>query len=104
MNLSDYQTEVRRTMSDTDDSLALANYAMGLAGEAGEVIEPLKKYLFHCRPLDRDAITKEAGDVLWYVTAICNVLGIDMQDVLAANVAKLRERYPSGFKPSEART
>jgi NTP pyrophosphatase (non-canonical NTP hydrolase) len=76
---------------------ALANYAIGLAGEVGEVLEPLKKYLYHNEFLDRAALKQEVGDVAWYLCAIANALDIDMGEVLTLNVAKLRARYPVGF-------
>jgi NTP pyrophosphatase (non-canonical NTP hydrolase) len=98
MNLSEYQTEVRRTMNDSLRTEQLANYCMGLAGEAGEVLEPIKKHLFHRKPLSLDELTKELGDVLWYTAAIANVLDIDLSEALAVNVAKLRARYPNGFQ------
>lgn len=102
MNLSEYQVEVRRTMnSHLDRASALANYAMGLAGEAGEVLEPLKKHLFHGKPLDVAHLQIELGDCLWYIAALANTLDIDLNATLAANVAKLKARYPNGFRPTQ---
>jgi NTP pyrophosphatase (non-canonical NTP hydrolase) len=71
--------------------------AMGLAGEAGEVVDYLKKVLGHGHPLDQDKVVKELGDVLWYVAEICSVLQLDMEEVAEANVKKLKKRYPDGF-------
>lgn len=71
--------------------------AMGLAGEAGEVVDYLKKVLGHGHPLDQDKVAKELGDVLWYVAEICSVLQLDMGEVAEANVKKLKKRYPDGF-------
>ena len=90
---SSYDDEVRRTMG----SGAIPMLAMGLAGECGEVVDLLKKVEYHGRPLDRDALVKEAGDLYWYFTALRLVLGISLDEVMAANVAKLRARYPDGF-------
>ncbi len=76
---------------------ALSNYSMGLAGESGEVLEALKKFLYHGHALDMEDIEKELGDVLWYLTAIAEELEIDMEDVASRNVKKLQARYPDGF-------
>lgn len=49
--------------------------AMGLAGEAGEVADLLKKVLFHDRELDRDKLIQELGDVRWYLECLCYANG-----------------------------
>ena len=113
---SDYQEQSERTMRlisvDCTDEVArkthrnlfLAYAGLGLAGEAGEVVEILKKVTYHDHPLDSESqlnIKKELGDVLWYIAYICSILGIDMADVATANIEKLKLRYPDGFS-SEA--
>ena len=80
----------------------LANAGMGLAGEAGEVIDEIKKHLFHGHPLNRDKLIKEAGDVAWYLALLCTVLDVPLGDVLKANIDKLLERYPDGFDPERS--
>jgi NTP pyrophosphatase (non-canonical NTP hydrolase) len=98
-----YQLEVRRTavpgLSERDDLLL---GAIGLCGESGEAADLVKKHVFHGVPLDRDALIAELGDVLWYLAHLANVVGISLDDVAAANVEKLRRRYPSGFPPLSA--
>jgi NTP pyrophosphatase (non-canonical NTP hydrolase) len=99
MQVKEYQTLVTRTMNqDLLGREAIANYCMGLAGEVGEVIEPLKKMLFHGKIIDYTEVTKELGDVCWYMSALCTELGIDMEDVLEQNIEKLKKRYPNGFE------
>ncbi len=99
MDFEKYQDEVYRTMAGSNVSRAeaLSNYSMGLAGESGEVIEALKKHLYHGHKLDLKEIEKELGDVLWYLTAIADMLGLEMDDVALRNVRKLQARYPDGF-------
>ena len=75
----------------------LPNAALGLCGEAGEFAEHVKKHMFMGKPLDSAHLAKELGDVLWYVALACEVLGISLQDVCDANIAKLSARYPNGF-------
>lgn len=103
MNLSEYQLAAARTLPrrDFDDNLGMA--AMGAAGEAGEVLELAKKYLYHAHDLDQDLLRKEIGDVLWYVAALCTVLGYDLAEVAQENLDKLSARYPDGFDPEKSR-
>jgi NTP pyrophosphatase (non-canonical NTP hydrolase) len=70
---------------------------LGIAGEAGEVADLLKKHLGHGHELDREKLKKELGDVLWYTARIAMHFGFGLEDVARANVAKLRQRYPAGF-------
>ena len=77
--------------------------ALGLSGEAGEVTDHVKKIVFHGHEADRDALMKELGDVMWYVTYLLDTLGLEMDDVLEANIAKLQARYPDGFTSERSR-
>lgn len=97
MTLAQYQEEVKRTTATTELDDTLAMTAIGLSGEVGEINDQIKKFLFHNHFLSKDEIAKECGDVLWYLTALCNALGVPLQDVIEGNVAKLRRRYPDGF-------
>lgn len=100
MELKKYQYEVSRTMNRSE--FALANYSMGLAGEAGELIDMFKKSLFHGHAMDREEVIKELGDVMWYVSAIANEIDLDLDEVAERNVAKLRKRYPNGFNQADS--
>ena len=105
MTLDEYQQLAARTLSphQTPDQ-RLANAALGLTGEAGEVAEHVKKHLFHATPLDRDAVVKELGDCLWYVAALAGTIGVSLDEVGAMNIEKLRRRYPEGFSAERSRT
>jgi NTP pyrophosphatase (non-canonical NTP hydrolase) len=77
---NDYRLQASRTYNnDLDPQLQLDVYAMGLAGESGEVIDLLKKHLGHAHPLDLIALKKELGDTLWYVAAIATTLKLNIQ-------------------------
>ena len=98
MTLDEYQALAARTIGPgRTHHQALANAALGLTGEAGEVAEHVKKHLFHDYPLDRDAVVKELGDCMWYVAAMCTAIGASLDEVGTANIDKLRRRYPDGF-------
>lgn len=98
----EFQKSVARTMRDLPYAEHLCNAAMGLSGEAGEVVDILKKHLFHGRILDVRHLREEMGDTLFYIAAVCNRLNIDIADVMQENTAKLLKRYPSGFSKEAA--
>ena len=95
MTINQYQKEAMRTASEKCRSLA--NCAMGLAGEAGECTDIIKKHLFHDHELDREHLANELGDVAWYIAVGAEVIGYDLETVLQMNVDKLKARYPTGF-------
>jgi NTP pyrophosphatase (non-canonical NTP hydrolase) len=74
--------------------------ALGLCGEAGEVAEKVKK-LFRdgegvVTEAFREELTKEIGDVLWYVAALCFDFDISMSDAASKNLWKLASRQERG--------
>lgn len=81
------------------------NGAIGLCGEAGEVLEVVKKFYFqHYRyfndkPLQAeiDCIATELGDVLFYYCLLVAELGLNLEDIVEKNIRKREERYPHGF-------
>lgn len=75
----------------------LKNYVMGLNGEVGELTDIIKKVLYHGKEYNPTEILLELGDVLYYLTAIGNILGIDMAEIMLNNNAKLINRYKNGF-------
>lgn len=75
-------------------------WAMGIAGEAGEVVEKWKKIVAYKEGKitedDRIELQKELGDVIWYVAVMAHSLGISLEDVIQANVDKLSSRKQRG--------
>lgn len=67
--------------------------AMGLCGEAGEVMEIWKKHLISRKTLDKEALLLEMGDVFWYFTLMMIDNGFDLDDIMTANMDKLRKRH-----------
>ena len=99
--LAEVQKEVaKQVIRDygTEDTIQLrTNIALGLAEEAGEVAGLMKRVLRNF-PKDRIRTTKESfieemGDVLWYLTACCEVQGTSLEEIWAYNKQKLKERY-----------
>ena len=93
---NDYQRAAMRTAGDNKDSYLL-NGVMGLCGEAGEVIDLVKKHLHQGHELDREQLILECGDCAWYLALIASAIDCDLSKVLQRNIDKLQDRYPEGF-------
>jgi NTP pyrophosphatase (non-canonical NTP hydrolase) len=73
----------------------LSIMTLGLAGEAGEVVEKVKKVI-RDGTLDKEAILKELGDVLFYTVKIARYFGFKPSEIIAANIEKLESRRARG--------
>lgn len=108
MNASEYQQLAKRTLIDrpdfdlSDSELMIIWNVVGLVGEAGEIAELVKKGIFHQHGLDVGKLSKEVGDCLWYLAALCTKLDLDMGAIMADNIAKLEMRYPNGFSSEDS--
>lgn len=80
----------------------LLHAAVGCSGEAGELLDGIKKSWVYGRPLDRDNIIEEMGDNLFYIMAGCNTVGITLEQLMEANMEKLRKRYPDKYSDEAA--
>ena len=76
--------------------------ALGFAGKAGDVAELIKRGVFHRRHIDPRELEREIGDVLWYISALCTNLGLDMGEIMQANLEKLQVRYPNAYCPEDS--
>ena len=75
----------------TSGDFRLVENTLGLCGESGEVAEKIKKY-FRDEDYSKEDIVKELGDVLFYVTALTNHIGSDLETVMRSNIKKLQDR------------
>ena len=103
MNLDEYQRLALRTARDLPANERLLNAALGLAGEAGEFADSVKKIRFHGHESDPDELIKELGDLLWYTALAAHALGVPLAQVAERNITKLRGRYPAGFSEPASR-
>ncbi|WP_176581328.1 nucleoside triphosphate pyrophosphohydrolase family protein [Bacillus thuringiensis] len=104
--LNTYQRKALRTWNtDSHPDMRLLNAGAGLCGESGEVIDMLKKAIFHGhgfnqsseKTIDTHDIAKELGDILYYVSVASDELGYTLQEIAEININKLAKRYPEGF-------
>jgi NTP pyrophosphatase (non-canonical NTP hydrolase) len=99
MNLNEYQKESSKTRVAKYEPGYIYT-ALGLAGEAGEVADKIKKILRDNEAVvseeRRQELKKELGDVLWYVAQLSLDLGFDLDDIAITNLTKLRSRYERG--------
>ena len=108
MTPNQYQQLAARTLIDAPDvplspeeTMILWN-AFGIAGESGEIVDYLKKGIFHRHGYDASKVEEELGDLLWYVAALATKLGLSMESIMERNIAKLKQRYPNGYSSEDS--
>ena len=89
MTFDEYQ-EFAKTTAIYSDNAKVVYPTLGLSGEAGEVAEKVKKNIRDGKSLD--GVGLELGDVLWYISALADDLGVTLEEVAQANVDKLQSR------------
>lgn len=102
MQLNDYQNQAEKTaIYPTGTFLGIAYVALGLAGEAGEVANKVKKVI---RDSNNEitseieqAILQEAGDCLWYIAMLAKEFNYTLDDLANLNLAKLNKRKQEGL-------
>ena len=73
----------------------LLHMALGVSGEAGEILDAVKKAVIYRKPIDVANIVEEAGDVLFYLTGLLSAVGSSTKEAIRLNREKLRLRYVS---------
>ena len=97
MTFDDYQKQALTTaIKNSDPLMDKTIWAMGVVGEAGEVIEKWKKIVAYrggtISPEDTAELSKELGDVVWYIAVLADSLGLSLDEVMQQNVQKLADR------------
>lgn len=105
MDFNEYQraAEVTDQSNGNTDHEKLMYYALGIAGESGELVDKIKKGIRNGWTIDRirDEVVKEGGDVLWYLAGICRFLGIEFGYLPEGNLDKILDRQKRGVLLSE---
>jgi NTP pyrophosphatase (non-canonical NTP hydrolase) len=101
MRADDYQRATART--DYHPSLSPAGlrtmHVLGIAGEAGEIVDLHKKALYHQHSLPTSTVMDELGDLLWYIARLAADHNLTLSEIMQQNLLKLQARYPNGFDP-----
>lgn len=98
LTANEYQRQaLRSALLDRPLDQQLLNAALGLAGEAGEITDLVKKVFFHGHDQDDAKLKEELGDLLWYVALACHSLNCQMSELMQGNIDKLLRRYPDKF-------
>lgn len=105
MTFEEYQKLSRETAIYPDKGNNFIYPVLGLSGEAGEVSEKIKKILRDkggaVNKEDKTEISKELGDVLWYIAQIATELNISLDDIAKNNIEKLFLRKEKNFLHKE---
>lgn len=83
----------------TPSDAHLIHMAMGICGEAGELLDAIKKKTIYQKPIDRTNVVEELGDLEFYMEGLRQELGITREETLKENILKLSTRY-TGLKYS----
>ena len=114
MNTQDYVKNAIKTESRDFDAIGermktvenqrLLHAGIGLATEAGEFLDALKKHVFYGKELDRVNLREEMGDIFWYCAIIADQLDVQFSEVMERNITKLKARYGEKFSEDKAVT
>ena len=97
MDLKEYSRNACKTRATVGSARdALLNATLGIAGEAGELVECVKKAVFQGHSLAPDKIASEIGDLMWYLDWLREMHGLEWNKILDGNINKLALRYPMG--------
>ena len=74
----------------------LLHMAIGVSGEAGELLDAVKKSAIYGKSLDHKNMVEELGDLEFYMSRIRQIIGVTRDEVLERNFDKLSKRYSEG--------
>jgi len=103
IDLKDYQKFVKKVAKKfKNPNEEIMTWGLGISGEAGDVASCIKKTFAHGND-QKTGIRENIGDTFWYMAAICNFFGWDIEEIIGENMAKLKKRYPQGFTTKKAK-
>lgn len=80
----------------TPEKVDTLHMAVGVSGEAGELLDAVKKYVVYNKTLDFENVVEELGDLEFYMEGLRQRLNISREETLAYNIKKLSKRYEKG--------
>lgn len=108
ISMEDYQDLAHRTekmpqvnergmVEITVEQYRLIHAMLGIASEAGEIADAIKKHVIYAKPLDTDNLAEELGDLMWYIAIPPNTIARSLGTVADQNIGKLKKRYPEKY-------
>lgn len=107
-----YQSEAIRTASTDYEAIGrrlqspqvinMLHAAVGLATEASEALDMLKKHIYYGKEMDIPNFREEIGDSQWYAALGAEAIGAELTDIQETNIRKLKRRYPDAFTKEHA--
>lgn len=105
-----HEQMVTKLLKDPNDILKsldpykvnLIHLALGISGEAGEILDNIKKNAIYNKPLDVENLVEELGDLLFYIEGLRQHLCIPLETILERNIVKLNKRYEKGYSDASA--
>jgi NTP pyrophosphatase (non-canonical NTP hydrolase) len=96
--------DIPRTSAFKNEQFAidLIHAILGIATEAGELLEALQIVLSEGKPVDEVSLKEEGGDLFWYIALLTRTLGTSFEEMQQMNIAKLLSRYPEDFTEEAA--
>lgn len=85
----------------TPTSAHALHMAVGVSGEAGELLDAIKKQAIYGKPIDIENVIEELGDLEFYMEGLRQAFGISRDEIIQANIDKLSKRYSSGTYSNE---
>lgn len=95
MTLNEYQEQAKRNFAG--ERATITNAVLGMAGEAGEIADYVKKCRYQGHKYDSEVMKEELGDLLFYVANAARICGFTLKEVAEYNNQKLWGRYPNCF-------
>ncbi len=107
MDYKDYQSQSERTCPKLKDNLREGlsdelHMVIGISTEAGELLDAYKKHFAYGKDLDVVNVGEEIADIMWYISNLCRIKGIDLEEMMQRNIDKLKARYPEKFNQDKA--
>ena len=99
MSYGEFVRNLAKDMGSTKSDLM--HSAIGVAGEAGELLDAVKKHWVYDKPLDKDNVIEELGDMIFYMQMMMMMLRLTPEQILEANWQKLAKRYHTGTYSNE---
>lgn len=94
-DLPDYKLITDRL--NNEETARLIHAGLGLATEAAEFQDMLKKHIMYGKPIDKVNLAEEIGDTLWYCALALRTLGFSFEEIMDKNISKLKARFPDKF-------